>query len=66
MKMINAVDPYSSLYVPSQRTASKELDKNAFLLLLVTQLKNQNPLEPMENREFISPTHTVSTLEFER
>jgi len=30
MKMINAIDPYSSLYVPSQRTASKELDKNAF------------------------------------
>jgi len=63
MKMINAVDPYSSLYVPSQRIASKELDKNAFLLLLVTQLKNQNPLQPMENREFIAQLTQFSTLE---
>lgn len=61
--MINAINSYSTMYTPSQRTASKELDKNAFLLLLVTQLKNQNPLEPMENREFIAQLTQFSTLE---
>lgn len=39
------------------------MDKNAFLNLLVTQLKNQNPLEPMENTEFISQMAQFSALE---
>ncbi|MBM64824.1 MAG: flagellar hook capping protein [Myxococcales bacterium] len=43
--------------------ASKDLDKDAFLKLLVAQLQNQNPLEPMENTEFIGQMAQFSSLE---
>lgn len=39
------------------------LNKDAFLNLLVTQLRNQNPLEPMDNTEFISQMAQFSALE---
>jgi flagellar basal-body rod modification protein FlgD len=42
---------------------SNNLDKDAFLQLLVTQLKNQNPLEPMDNSEFIAQMAQFSSLE---
>lgn len=35
-------------------TRSTELGQDAFLKLLLTELENQNPLEPMGNTEFIS------------
>lgn len=43
--------------------ASGDLDKDAFLKLLVAQLQNQNPLEPMENTEFIGQMAQFSSLE---
>lgn len=45
------------------RSRSGELDKMAFLRLLVTQLKNQNPLDPMDNREFLSQLAQFNALE---
>lgn len=39
------------------------LNKDAFLNLLVTQLRNQNPLEPMDNTQFISQMAQFSALE---
>ena len=32
----------------------QELGKTEFLQLLVTQLKNQDPLQPMSNTEFVA------------
>ena len=36
------------------RNATDSLDRNSFLKLLVTQLSKQDPLQPMNDREFIS------------
>jgi len=39
------------------------LGREAFLNLLVTQLKNQNPLEPMDGTEFVTQLAQFSELE---
>ena len=40
-----------------------ELDKDAFLTLLLTQMTHQNPLEPMNNTEFLAQLAQFSSLE---
>mgnify|MGYP000324020972 FL=1 len=42
---------------------NNSLDKEAFLKLLVTQLANQNPLNPVEDKEFIAQLAQFSALE---
>lgn len=42
---------------------SNGLDKDAFLTLLVTQMKYQDPLEPTDNTEYISQLANFSELE---
>ena len=43
--------------------AQKELGKDAFLELLVTQMKNQDPMNPQSNEDFIAQLASFSTLE---
>lgn len=55
----------SSLQNPTAtKTSSNDaLGKDAFLQLLVTQMKNQNPLEPQDNGEFVAQLAQFSSLE---
>ena len=41
----------------------KDLGRNEFLTLLITQLKNQNPLNPLESADFTAQLAQFSSLE---
>ena len=65
---VNGVVYDAAAYKASQATTAKtdpggELDKNAFLKLLVTQLENQDPLDPQDNSEFVAEMAQFSSLE---
>ena len=47
----------------TKNTGSSNLGKDEFLKILMTQLQNQDPLNPMEDKEFIAQMAQFSTLE---
>ncbi|AZF12173.1 Flagellar basal-body rod modification protein FlgD [Pseudomonas sp. R2-37-08W] len=49
--------------VSKAATGDQALGKDAFLQLLVTQLKNQNPLSPQDNGAFVAQLAQFSSLE---
>jgi flagellar basal-body rod modification protein FlgD len=47
----------------TERKVNKELGKDAFLQLLVSQLKHQDPMKPMDDTSFIAEMAQFSSLE---
>ena len=62
VKLQKTVELYNS-NLSGQRKAKQVLDKDDFLKLLITQLTNQDPTKPMEDREFIAQMAQFSALE---
>jgi flagellar basal-body rod modification protein FlgD len=61
-------NPLDLLRVENSQTTTAlkkpgNVDKGSFLTLLVTQLQNQDPLDPVQNTEFISQLATFQSLE---
>ncbi|AEP86617.1 flagellar hook assembly protein FlgD [Bacillus spizizenii] len=45
------------------KTSNSSLGKDEFLKILMTQVQNQDPLNPVDDKEFISQMATFSSLE---
>jgi flagellar basal-body rod modification protein FlgD len=47
----------------STNQSSSDISKNEFLKLLVAQLQNQDPMNPVDNQQFLAQLATFSSLE---
>ncbi len=64
MQSLSAVsETNQSLSGDTTRKIKTELGKDEFMQILVTQLRNQDPLSPMEDRDFIAQMAQFSVVE---
>jgi flagellar basal-body rod modification protein FlgD len=61
MNSISTILPTGYSYTP--QASKSELGKEDFLLLMIQQLQNQDPLEPMKNEDFIAQLAQFNSLE---
>lgn len=54
---------YSASNVAKASTKTQSLGKDQFLSILITQLQNQDPMQPMEDKEFIAQMAQFSSVE---
>lgn len=62
---VDSSNPYAALGLGLQKTdgsSSGALGQDAFLKLLTTQLKNQDPLKPTDNTQFLGQLAQISTV----
>ncbi|PLX18346.1 MAG: hypothetical protein C0601_04835 [Candidatus Muiribacterium halophilum] len=45
------------------RQVNSDLDRDAFMNLLITEMKNQDPIDPVDNKEMMSQLASFSSLE---
>ena len=62
-KLQMEVDTFNKSLVVDGKTISQSLGKDDFLKLLIVQMQNQDPTDPMDNTEFIAQMAEFSTLE---
>jgi len=61
---VSGINGQYTAYEPNKpKEYNSNLDKDAFLKILVTQLRYQNPLEPTKDNEFIGQMAQFSSLE---
>lgn len=57
------IDESYYLNTNQQRTPTNQLGKHEFLKILMAQLQNQDPLSPLDDKDFIAQMATFSSLE---
>lgn len=60
---ISGISVDDSPFATEAPAGSSELDKDAFLQLLVSKLKNQDPVQPEDSSEFVNQLTAYSQLE---
>ncbi|MCL2047626.1 MAG: hypothetical protein FWG87_02755 [Defluviitaleaceae bacterium] len=63
MGNVNTIPESKINWATTKREPTAELDKQAFLNLLIHQLRNQDPLNPMDDRDFMAQMAQFSALE---
>ena len=58
-----ATDPATQATTPASSRSNPLADESTFLTLLVSQLKNQDPLNPTDSTQFVSQLTAYSQLE---
>ena len=58
-----ATDPATQATTPASSRNNPLADESTFLTLLVSQLKNQDPLNPTDSTQFVSQLTAYSQLE---
>lgn len=59
----SALTDITSQVKNAEQPKSNELGQDAFLKLMITQMNNQNPLEPQSNSEFVAQLAQFSSVE---
>jgi flagellar basal-body rod modification protein FlgD len=57
------LDAYNAANKAAKLSTDRELDKDAFLKLMVTQMQYQDPLDPQDNSEYVAELAQFSALE---
>jgi flagellar basal-body rod modification protein FlgD len=67
MSTVNAVGTnnadQSTNNIASSTSSSQQVGTSEFLKLLVTQLQNQDPMNPMDNQQFLAQMASFNSLE---
>lgn len=63
MNVTSATDSTSKSSSTTTTTASNSVDYNTFLQLLVAEMKNQDPTNPMDTSQYMSQFAQLSTVE---
>ncbi|MNM54818.1 Basal-body rod modification protein FlgD [compost metagenome] len=63
VKKTSDTNPTGVATATNSKTGNQALGKDAFLQMLVTQMQNQNPLDPQDNSEFVAQLAQFSSLE---
>lgn len=65
MNVSSTVSANATNTITANNTASdlNGFDANAFMMILLAQLRNQNPLEPMDDKELIGQMTQLNSLE---
>lgn len=58
-----SIDALNQAATPISSLGNDQVDRQDFLNLLIAQLQNQDPMNPVENQEFVAELATFSSLE---
>ncbi len=63
MTTVSSVSNAGATDTTTNASAASNLDYNAFLKLLIAQLKNQDPTQPMDSTQFVAQLATFSQVQ---